>query len=118
MYKYKFNDEIHSAYGFREARKRIGWFLPADIDPTCYFMVRLWLWDNEEKEYEIEILDEPGHKVFREYDDALTFFNILLTDYPEQISEDVRLELVQYHMGCLSTLHSKILFPVLLASEP
>lgn len=101
-----------------DARRQIGRSLPVEIDPASYFMVRLWQWDPAEREYDIELLDEPGHQVFNEYDDALTCFNYLQADYPEQTTVDVRLELIQYHMGEISTLHSKILFPALLAWEP
>ena len=118
MYKYIFNNKVHFAVGFMDARRQIGRTLPEEIDPVSYFLVRLWQWDKEENDYVIELLDEPGHQVFNEYDDALTCFNSLQVEYPEQTSEDFRLELAQYHMGEISTLHSKILFPALLAWEP
>ena len=56
--------------------------------------------------------------MFDEYDDALTCFNALATDYPEAAAEEIKLELVQYHRGKITTYYSKILFPPVLAREP
>ncbi len=117
MYKYLFNDEIHTALGFHEARQQCGRVLPNTIDPVSHFIVRLWRWDETDKEYSIEIFDEPGHQVFNEYDGALTCFNALEGSYPQKPADDVKLELIQYHLGEISTLQSKILFPPMLAGE-
>ncbi len=118
MYKYLFNNEIRSALDFHEARKLRGLTLPNTIDPVSHIIVRLWHLDETDKEYSVEIFDEPGHQVFNEYDDALICFNDLAAHYPEECTEDTKLELVHYHLGEIGTLLSKILFPPTLAREP
>ena len=118
MYKYLYNNEIHSALDFHEARKLHKLTLPNTIDPVSHFIVRLWRWVETDKEYSVEIFDEPGHQFFSEYDDALSCFNDLALHYPQECTEDTKLELVQYHLGAISTLQSKILLPPTLAREP
>ncbi len=114
-YQYLYKNQVHDALGFLDARKRMGLTLPENIDPVSHFIIRLWRWDDRGKDYSIEIFDEPGHQVFNGYGDALMCFNALQADYPE---EEVKLELIQYHLGEISTLQSKILFPALLVNEP
>ena len=118
MYKYLHNKQIHFALGFHDARAQAGFTLPEGINPINHFIVRIWHWDETDKDYSIEVFDAPGHQVFKEYDDALTCFNTLVADYPEEAAEEIKLELIQYHRGKISTLQSKILFPPVLAGEP
>ena len=118
MYKFLYNSQIHFASGFHEAMKQTGFALPEDVNPINYFIVRVWHWDENEKDYSIEVFDAPGHQVFGEYDDALTYFNALVAGYPEEAGEEVKLELILYHRGEITTYHSKILFPSVLAREP
>ena len=118
MYKYLHNSRIHFAPGFREARWQAEFTLPEGINPINYFIVRIWHWDEKEQDYSIEVFDAPGHQVFKEYDDALICFNALEADYQEKAAEEIKLELIQYHRGKVTTYHSKILFPPLLAREP
>ena len=115
MYRYLYKNQVRDALGFLDARKQIGLALPENIHPLNYFMIRLWRWDEEEKDYSIEIFDAPGHQVFNGYEDGLTCFNALQADHPE---EEVKLQLIQVHLGEISTLQSKILFPTILAGEP
>ena len=117
MYKFLHNNQIHFAPGFPEARGQVGLALPEGIDPINHFIVRIWHWDENEKDYDIEVFDAPGHQVFKEYDDALTCFNALAVDYPEEANEEIKLDLVLYHRGKVTTYHSKILFPPVLAKE-
>jgi hypothetical protein len=117
MYKFLHNDQIQLAPGFHEAMRQSGLAMPEGINPINHFIVRIWLWDDKEQDYIIEIFDAPGHQVFNEYDDALTCFNALAVDYPEVANKEIKLELVQYHRGKITTLYSKILFPPLLAME-
>jgi hypothetical protein len=117
MYKFLHNKQIHFAPGFYEARLQAGLALPVDIDPINHFIVRIWHWDGNEKDYSIEVFDAPGHQVFKEYDDALTCFNALAIDYPNVAGKEIKLDLVLYHRGKVTTYHSKILFPTLLAME-
>ena len=77
MYKFLHNNQIHFAPGFPEARQQVGLVLPEGIDPINHFIVRIWHWDENEKNYDIEVFDAPGHKVFKEYDDALTCFKFI-----------------------------------------
>jgi hypothetical protein len=118
MYKYRFNNKVYFASGFHEAKKQTGLALLEGINPIDYFIVRIWSWDEMMKDYSIQVLDAPGHQVFKDYDDALTCFIALKIDYPVKIAEEVKLELVQYHRGRASTLQSRILFPAALAKEP
>lgn len=117
MYKYLYNQQIHTAPRFQEARTQTGFFLPEKIDPINHFIIRIWHWDEKERDHSIEVFDAPGHQVFQEYDDALTCFNALETDYPEKAGEEIKLELVQYHRGKTTTYYSKILFPSPLARQ-
>ena len=118
MYKFLHNNQIHFAPGFHEARRHTKFNLPEGIDLINHFIVRIWHWDETEQDYCVEVFDAPGHQVFKEYDDALACFNALATDYPETAEEEIKLELVQYHRGKITTLRSKILFPPVLAREP
>ena len=117
MYKYRYNSQVHSASGFSEAKKREGLAFPEEIDPISHFIVRIWQWDEEDDDFSIEIFDAPGHQVFQDYDDAISCFKILTAQYPAQAQVECKLELVQYHRGKITTYHSKILFPPLLARE-
>lgn len=91
--------------------------LPEDIDPINHFIVRIWHWDAREQDFSIEVFDPPGYQVFNEYDDALTLFNALEMGIQENSTEEIKLELIQYHRGKITTYHSKILFPPLLAEQ-
>jgi len=117
MYKYLYNNQIHFASGFQEARGQAKMGLPEDVDPINHFIVRVWHWDAREQDYSIEIFDGPGHQVFSEYDDALNFFNTIEVDFQTNGSDEIKLELIQYHRGKITTYHSKILFPPLLAGQ-
>jgi len=118
MYKFLHNNQIHFAPGFYEARQQAGIALPEGFDPINHFIVRIWHWDKNEKDYDIEVFDAPGHQVFKEYDHALTCFNALAVDYPEVANEEIKLELALYHRGKVTTYHSKILFPTVFARLP
>jgi len=117
MYKYLYKKQIHFAPGFPEARRQVGFVLPEGINPISHFIIRIWQWDENEDDYSIEVLDAPGHQVFEEYDDALDCFKALAIRYPEETAEEIKLEFVQYHRGKITTYHSKILFPPVLARE-
>ena len=71
-------------------------------------MVRLWKWDPSDGEYTVEVLGEPGHQIFNNYDEALNCYNSLAEELPGRILEDAKLELVHYHMGGIYPLESKI----------
>lgn len=117
MYKYLHDNQIHFAPGFHEARWHTNFALPEGVNPINHFVVRIWYWDKTEQDFSVELFDTPGHQVFAEYDNALTCFNALAIDYPEEAGKEIKLELIQYHRGKVSTLQSKILFPPLLAKE-
>lgn len=117
MYKYRYNNKIGSASGFSEARKRAGLALPEGIDPISHFIVRIWQWNEDDDDFSIEILDTPGHQVFQDYDDALTCFRVLATQYPAEVAQEIKLELIHFHRGRVTIYHSKILFPPLLAGQ-
>ena len=117
MYKYRYNNQIHVASGFREARGQREFALPESIDPIKHFIVRIWHWDEHDSDFSIEVFDAPGYQVFNEYDDALICFNTLEIDQPRAAAQEIKLELVQYNRGKITTYHSKILFPPLLAGQ-
>lgn len=118
MYKYLLDQNVHTAADVRAAGKQLGRDLPEGINPVKHFVVRLWRWDRGDRDYSIEVLDPPGRQVFAEYDDALDCFRALDAEYAQQCTEETRLQLIQYNRGQVHILHSKILFPALLASEP
>jgi len=118
MYKFLYANQIHYAPGYPEALKQAGLDLPEGVDPIDHFIVRIWLWSENERDYSVEVLDAPGHQVFQEYDDALNCFKALEADYPKAAGEEIKLEFVQYHRGKTTTYYSRILFPPLLANQP
>ena len=117
MYKYRYHNKIHRASSFSEARRQAGLTFPQGINPISHFVVRVWLWDDEEDSFSIEILDSPGHQVFDEYDEALACFKAMTTHYPQEVETEIKLDMVHYHRGKITTYHSKILFPPLLARQ-
>jgi hypothetical protein len=117
MYKYRYNNQIHVASGFREARGQKEFALPKYINPISHFIVRVWHWDENDSDFSIEVFDPPGYQVFSEFDDALNCFDALATDPSGVTEEEIKLELVHYHRGKITTYRSKILFPPLLAGE-
>ena len=117
MYKYLYKNQIHTAKGFSEAKKREKLLFPEGVNPVSHFIVRIWHWDEDDDDFSIEILDPPGHQVYQEYDDAINCFKDLIIDYPIGAAVESKLEMVQYHRGKITTYHSKILFPPLLAGQ-
>ena len=115
MYNYLHSNQIHCAPGYSEALKEAGFALPEGIDPINHYIVRIWHWNENEKDYSIEVFDAPGHQVFQEYNDALTCFNALESDFSKETGKEIKLELVQYHRGKITTYYSKILFPPIMA---
>ena len=118
MFKYIYNKEMHTVAGLHDAVRLADFALPEGIDPVNHFIIRLWQWDEADKEYSVEVFDPPGHQVFKKYEDALDCYNALALDYPEESTEETRLELVQHHLGQIRILQSRILFPPILAREP
>ena len=117
MYKYRYNNEFHLALDFLDARQQTGRALPKGLSSVSQFIVRIWYWEENEKDFSVEVFDPPGHQVFGVYDDALKCFNALATVYPDEAREEIKLELVQYHRGKITTYLSKILFPSVLLTE-
>lgn len=108
MYKYFYDGGVHSARDFFEARLHTGISLPHSFRSFSHYMVRLWKWDPSDGEYTVEVLGEPGHQIFNNYDEALNCYNSLAEELPGRILEDAKLELVHYHMGGIYPLESKI----------
>ncbi len=111
MYKYSFKGQIHTAQDFYEARHKAGLPLPDTLQSVSYYLVRLWQWDDAVRSYAVEILNSPGHQVFNAYDEALVCYNTLTEFFPDEIANDVRLELVHCHLGETYELESTILYP-------
>lgn len=111
VYKYSFKGQVHTAQDFYEARNKAGLPLPDTLQSVSYYLVRLWQWDDAGRGYTVEILNSPGHQVFNAYDEALVCYNTLTEFFPDEIANDVRLELVHYHLGETYELESTILYP-------
>ena len=117
MHKYFFEGEIHTARDYFESRIRAGIKYPYPFRSYSYYLVRLWQWNISDADYNIEVLNEPGHQFFSSYDEALSCFHTLAEELLGRIQEDVKLELVQYHLGTIYPLESKILLPLVLTAE-
>ncbi|MFQ5583894.1 MAG: hypothetical protein ACE5GL_05620 [Calditrichia bacterium] len=115
MHKYLYEGGIHTARDFFEARIRTGIRFPHPFHSFSHYLVRLWQWDTPDANYTIEILSEPGHQIFNNYDEALNCFNTLAEELPGRILEDVKLELVHSHLGIIYPLESKIVKPPVFA---
>ena len=109
MYKYIYEGKAHTARDFFEARIQTGIRFPNPFHSFSHFVVRIWQWDVSDADYNIEILSEPGHQSFNNYDDALHCFNTLAKELPGRILKNVKLDLVHYHLGRVYQLESKIL---------
>ena len=115
MYKYLYDGGIHTARDFYAARLHTGILFPRPFHSFSHYVVGLWQWDPSDGEYTVEILSEPGHQTFNYYEEALNCFNTLVEELPGRIREDIKLELVQYHLGKTYPLQSKILMPPIFA---
>jgi len=111
MYKYTYQGEIHSARDFFEARHKAGLSLPRTFHSVSHYVIRLWQWDEGDRDYSVEILNSPGHQIFNSYDEALVSYNTLAEFYPNDIDRDIKLELVQFHLGEVYDLEEQVLYP-------
>ena len=111
MYKYSYQGQIHTARDFFEARNKAGLSFPTSSQSASHYLIRLWQWDEGDRDYVVEVLNSPGYQVFSCYDEALVCFNTLIEFFPNEISEDVKLELVHCHLGETFGLESQILYP-------
>jgi hypothetical protein len=111
LYKYSFKGQVHTAQDLFEARNKAGLPLGDTLQSISYYMVRLWQWDDAERDYVVEILNTPGHQVFSAYDEARVCYNTLAEFFPDEITSDIKLELVHFHSGETYQLGSTILFP-------
>jgi len=111
LYKYSFKGQVHTAQDLFEARNKAGLPLGDVFRSVSPYLVRLWQWDDAERDYAVEILNAPGHLVFSAYDEARVCYNTLAEFFPDQITNDMKLELVHFHSGETYQLGSTILFP-------
>ena len=111
MYKYSFKGRVHTARDMYEARHKAGLSLPISTPTFSPYVVRLWQWDEEDREFAVEIFNTPGHQIFNSYDEALVCYNTLTEFFPGEIDEDLKMELVHFHQGESYRLASKILLP-------
>jgi hypothetical protein len=102
---------VYTARDLYEARYQAGLLLSDVFQSVSPYVVRLWQWDEEEKDYAVEILNTPGHQIFNAYDEALVCYNTLTEFFPDEIAGDIKLELVNLHQGETYELASKILLP-------
>ena len=110
-YKYSIKGQVHSASDFYEARFQAGLPLSDVFQSVSPYVVRLWQWDVEERGYAVEILSAPGYQSFNTYDEALVCNNTLVEFFPDEISEDIKLELVNLHQNKTYKLESTVLYP-------
>ena len=74
-------------------------------------MVRLWQWDDAERDYSVELLNTPGHQIFSVCDEALVCYNTLAEFFPDEITSDMKLELVHFNLDEIYEMESTILYP-------
>lgn len=117
LYKYSFKGQVYTAQDFYEARNKAGLPLPETLQSVTHYMVRLWQWDDTARDYAVEILNTPGHQIFNAYDEALVCYNTLAEFFPDEIANDMKLELVHFHEGETYELESTILYPPVHAWE-
>ena len=111
LYKYSFKGQVHSARDFYEARHQAGLPLSDVFQSASPYVVRLWQWDNAERDYAVEILSAPGYQSFSTYDEALICYNTLEEFFPDEIVGDIKLELVNLHQNKTYELESTVLYP-------
>ena len=111
MYKFFYDGKIHTVRDLFEARNLTNVQFPHPFHSFSYYLIRIWQWDISDADYTIEILNEPGHQSFNNYDDALHCFSTLADELPRRILENVKLELVHYHLGKIYPLDSQVLMP-------
>ena len=111
MYKYSFKGQVHIAQDFYEARNKAGLSLPDTLHSVTYYMVRLWQWDNASGDYAVELLNTPGHQTFDAYDEALVCYNTLAEFFPDEIANDMKLELVHFSQDEICELERTFLYP-------
>jgi len=111
VYKYSYKGKIHTARDFYEARDQAGLSLPRAFQSVCHYVVRIWQWDNTDRDYAVEVLNPPGHQVFTTHDEAQVCYNTLSEFFPAEITEDLKMDLVQFHLGETYELDSTILLP-------
>ena len=111
MYKYSFKGQVYTAQDFYEARDKTGLPLSDTLQSVSHFVVRLWQWDDTVRDYGVEILNTPGHQIFTAYDEALVCYNTLSEFFPDEIANDMRLELIHFHLDEIYELESTILHP-------
>ena len=111
MYKYSFKGQVYTARDFYEARNQAGLPLADTLQSVSHYVVRLWQWDDAGRDYAIEILNAPGHQIFHAYDEALVCYNTLVEFFPDEIADDMKLELVHCHLDEIYELESTILYP-------
>ena len=109
MYKYFYNGDVHTARDYFEARLVTGRRYPRPFRSFSHYVVRLLRWDPVDRDYTIEDLSEQGHQIFNHYDEAVFCFHRLAAVLPGKIQEDVKLELIQNHLGREYSLQTRIL---------
>ena len=119
MFKYWIRGEVCEAKNLDEAKARVGWVHPQEVDPKNHFIVRIWNWDEDEEDFIVENLGEAGHRVFRHYRDALDWYRRLALDIELRFQVgEVKIDLVHFHFGEFKPVLSRVLFPGLLVAEP
>lgn len=111
MYKYSYKGQVRTARDFSEARFQAGLPHTDPILSASHYAVRLWQWDDAERNYSVEILSTPGHQTFTTYDEALICYNTLAEFFTEEIDEDIKMELVHFHLDETFHLGATFLYP-------
>ncbi len=118
MFKYSYEGQVREANGPKEAFAECNLLPPEPKDPYHYFLVRVLMWHEPDDEYTVEKIDGCGHRLFDEYNDALTYYRFVQKGNVLNPSDDIKLQLVHYIYGEPHPVHSKIILPTVLMQEP
>jgi len=118
MFKYCFEGDVREADGPEEAFAACNLLPPEPEDPARYFLVRVLMWHQPDKDYTVEKIDGCGYRLFSEYDEAMRYFRFVETSDALKPSDDAKLQLVHYTHGEPKIVHSKMILRTALIQEP
>lgn len=112
MGRYFIENETIKSSAFAKAHEKAGLSIPEGIDPKFFFMLKCWLWSNEDQDFTLEKLDENSVKAFNSFQDANEFFQqARYHDFQKCDGHEIRLEMIRFKYGEGKIIQSRILFP-------
>lgn len=112
MGRYFIEKQTIKSSAFVKAHENVGLPIPEGIDPKFFFMLKCWLWSNEDQDFTLEKLDENSVKAFNSFHDANEFFHkARYDDFQKYDGHEIRLELIHFRYGEGKIIQSRILFP-------